>query len=203
MKSVGISISSIGNGVTVTYGHLLGLKNHELHLENIESPWLHPFLQEMKLSQDFEGQLKITLTLKRDGSLVRAVGEIEYSPELECVRSLTLFRQKIVAPLKGVFVNEPLAQPQKTTTHQPTVKGPTTSEEDGLLLTAEDFDVYSYSKNMIELDELLLDAMQTDLPDRPLCHEQCKGICTTCGLVLNNRLSCDAGDECPNLQLFN
>ena len=202
MKAVSIPISSIGHGVTVTFGHRLGLKNHEWHLEDLESPWLHPFFEEMKLSSSAERQIKLTLVLNRDGSLVRAAGEIEFSPELECVRSLTLFRQRIVAPLKGVFVDNALAQPQKTINHHANAKNQTTAEEDGLLLTQEDFDVYSYQKNMIDLDELLLDAMQTALPDRPLCHEQCKGICVECGQVLNNLKNCEQEGECPNLHFF-
>ena len=51
----------------------------------------------------------------------------------------------------------------------------------------------SYKGDEIELDEALRELIMAELPERPLCRPDCKGLCPGCGADLNNEpCHCDA-----------
>ena len=53
-------------------------------------------------------------------------------------------------------------------------------------LTSDDLNVIAYRGNEIDLWPDLREAMVLALPMKPLCSEDCRGICPTCGKDLNN-----------------
>ncbi len=62
--------------------------------------------------------------------------------------------------------------------------------------------------NVIHLDEFVLDLLQTSLPAVPLCKENCRGLCHTCGVnlneeIINCRMKKDSGVNCGNVVDFN
>lgn len=48
-------------------------------------------------------------------------------------------------------------------------------------LRNEDLDVYYYEGDEIDLDPYVYEEVMLNMPMRPLCREECKGICPTCG----------------------
>jgi len=48
-------------------------------------------------------------------------------------------------------------------------------------LRADDLDIYYYEGDEIDLDPLIYDEVLLNLPIRPLCREDCGGLCPTCG----------------------
>ncbi len=53
-------------------------------------------------------------------------------------------------------------------------------------------DTYTYSGDVIDLSEMVKDQVLLDLPLAPLCTEECKGLCASCGAELNTGLcGCD------------
>lgn len=58
----------------------------------------------------------------------------------------------------------------------------------------DEFDILPES-HQIDMEPLLHAAMLVDLPLVPLCDEECKGICSTCGANLNEGLCGCAADE--------
>ena len=50
----------------------------------------------------------------------------------------------------------------------------------------EDEDTYPLSGEQLDLRPLVRDAILLDLPIAPLCREDCRGLCATCGADLND-----------------
>lgn len=62
-------------------------------------------------------------------------------------------------------------------------KGESLREE--VKLTKEDLDLTFFNGEEIDLTELLNEQLQLSIPYRPVCREDCKGICSYCGKDLN------------------
>jgi uncharacterized protein len=48
-------------------------------------------------------------------------------------------------------------------------------------LRADDLDIYYYEGDEIDLDPLIYDEVLLNIPIRPLCRENCAGLCHACG----------------------
>jgi len=148
--------------------------------ENIASPWILPFLEEIGLAspEPLTPYLDAKLSLTEEDSLVfRIRGDIVFCPEMECVRCLERYRQEIRASCHGIFMCEKSFSQGKQQQHG--VKGytpPPSDDTEEYALSADDLEVYYYRNQTIYLDELILDTLQLSLPDFPLCKEDCPGI---------------------------
>ncbi len=61
-------------------------------------------------------------------------------------------------------------------------------------LYKSDEDCYSYSKDRIDLAEMVKELILLESPKVIYCKDDCKGLCPTCGKNLNNG-ECDCGDN--------
>ncbi|HKX30988.1 MAG TPA: DUF177 domain-containing protein [Blastocatellia bacterium] len=52
-------------------------------------------------------------------------------------------------------------------------------------LQARDLDIAVYENDEINLDEMVLEQLELNLPSRRLCREECRGLCPQCGADLN------------------
>lgn len=50
--------------------------------------------------------------------------------------------------------------------------------------TTEDDEVYRIEDDLIDLEPVIVDAVGLDLPLRPLCSDDCEGLCPECGIRL-------------------
>ncbi len=48
-----------------------------------------------------------------------------------------------------------------------------------------DLDLAVYENDQINLDDLVLEQLELNLPNRVLCREDCRGLCSECGADLN------------------
>jgi DUF177 domain-containing protein len=70
-------------------------------------------------------------------------------------------------------------------------------------LTHEDLGLSYYSTEEINLSPLIREQVMLALPTRPLCDENCRGLCGGCGVNLNDQAcvcSASAGD--PRMAIF-
>lgn len=77
---------------------------------------------------------------------------------------------------------------------------PEASEEDDEveITDSEELDVEFYSERAIPLRDLALEQIQLSIPMKPLCDENCLGLCPTCGVNrTREQCSCETpiGDE--------
>ena len=63
-------------------------------------------------------------------------------------------------------------------------------------LSREDLGLSYYSTEEIELAPLIKEQVMLALPTRPLCHENCRGLCGSCGVDLNKETcACSSSDR--------
>jgi len=104
------------------------------------------------------------LTIKKIEDLVTVEGPISCTLTMTCVKCLDEF----TLPM-NVYLDIELA---------PRVLTPHVSE---LELKNNDMDVYYYEGDEIDLDPFVYDEVVLNIPMRPVCKEECKGLCDVCG----------------------
>lgn len=110
----------------------------------------------------------------------RLNGEVSAEIKLMCSRCLAEFSMQLAVPIAEVYTNKQEALPDV--------------DED-----SEDFgfdEIGFFEGDEIEIAPALLKALFLELPMRPLCREDCRGICPECGADLNKG---DCGCKVDNI----
>jgi uncharacterized protein len=119
---------------------------------------------------DLPGEVVLTSPLRIDGSLVKLntqlilKTEIRVSLEAECSRCLKSFQQSLQIPLERYYQIGGEAE----------VPG----EENELISISE-------SQQDIDLKDTIREVIMLGIPIKPLCREECGGLCPECGADLN------------------
>lgn len=108
--------------------------------------------------------VEIEVSLKRFGNDLYVTGVAKGSIQHQCSRCLAGYRQALDVELNAPFIDE--------------------NEAD-----AEEYDeeVYIYDGVTVDLYPLARDQLLLALPIKPLCKEDCKGLCPKCGADLNEK----------------
>jgi uncharacterized protein len=70
-------------------------------------------------------------------------------------------------------------------------------------LDREDLGLSYYSTEEIDLAPLIKEQVMLALPTRPLCHENCRGLCSSCGIDLNQETcACSSSAADPRMAIF-
>ena len=75
--------------------------------------------------------------------------------------------------------------------YQPLVPHQGPSERE---VEAGDLDAAFYENDEIDLGQLMGEQFYLSLPMKPLCKDDCKGLCSTCGTNLN-KATCDCNTQ--------
>ncbi|NMB24708.1 MAG: DUF177 domain-containing protein [Firmicutes bacterium] len=66
-----------------------------------------------------------------------------------------------------------------------------------------DEDIQEFRGLVIDLDEVVLDNLLVSVPIKPLCKEDCRGLCPQCGQDLNKgECSCEIDDINPHMDIL-
>ena len=121
--------------------------------------------------------------IHKDQDKFRLVGTVRTELELACSRCLEPFR----LPVDATFDQRYLPQPEP-------------SADDEAEVAEEDLETSFYRDEQIDLKELLREQFYLTLPMKPLCREECRGLCPQCGTNLNTgRCDCAPEWEDPRL----
>ena len=105
------------------------------------------------------------------------VAAIEYQQTLECVRCLQPMAREARAELElMVFIEEAEVSPGE---HE---------------LEESDLGVLYLDTDILDMEPLLLEQLQLNVPMRALCTEDCLGLCPVCGSD-RNRVACDCARQ--------
>ena len=115
--------------------------------------------------------------IHKDKDRFRLEGTIRTELELPCSRCLEPFR----LPVDAAFDLRYLPASAMTTEEESAI------EED-------DLETSYYRDEVIDLDELMREQFYLALPMKPLCREDCRGLCPQCGVNLNSG-TCDCVAE--------
>jgi len=125
----------------------------------------------------------VDFEIHKDKDRFRLVGSARTELELACSRCLESFR----LPLDASFDLRYLPASEL-------------AAEDEREVGEEDLDTSYYRDDRIDLNELLREQFYLALPMKPLCREQCAGLCPQCGTNLNvGTCQCTPGWEDPRL----
>ena len=127
-------------------------------------------IEVLRVPEGSQVVFELRLEAVMEGVLV--TGEAQAELVGECVRCLDEVRDEIVADFQELFVYEE----SDTATDSP---------------HGEDDDASRLEGDLLDLEPLLRDAVVLMLPFRPLCREDCPGLCTECGA----RLADDPGHQ--------
>jgi uncharacterized protein len=109
-----------------------------------------------------------SVRLEKHGRDILVRGRLQGRLHLACSRCLEEFD----APVEGDF--DLLLVP-----------GPQPVRGEGEELSVSDLDLDYYTGEVVELEAILREQIILMVPLKPLCTEDCKGICPRCGAVLN------------------
>ena len=129
----------------------------------------------------FRRPLKFDLHIYPERDLIVVKGRLETQAALSCGRCLDTFE----TPLRSRFT---LRYGREFTQD---LHGDDPGE---IELTADQIGVTYHQADEIVLDDALQEQVVLALPFRPLCREDCKGLCQGCGADLN-REPCGCGDR--------
>jgi uncharacterized protein len=129
---------------------------------------------------DTKAGARLQLELTRMEETVFVRGEIKGHFSVACARCLEPAAVSVDEPHLALTF---LPRPQETT--------PEHSEEE---LGIEDLDTYTHDGLQIDLEPIIREQMILAIPITPLCHPDCKGFCTGCGVNLNHE-TCQCDDE--------
>lgn len=114
--------------------------------------------------------LRGTLVAESGGRIVRLHGEFHTVVWLECGRCLSYFQLPVGFELHEEF---PL-------------QGIPSGVSSAGFATVEDKDSFPvFEGNLLHADDLLRQYLLLELPMAPVCREDCKGLCSSCGHNLN------------------
>jgi len=119
----------------------------------------------------FHDLLNVKLTIQKVGEEYYCQGYTTVMAELECARCLSLFDLELAGDLNFVIKPE---------------------GSRGVMATDSGEDVYyiKAGEPVVELNSSIKQALQLSLPMKPVCSENCNGLCPSCGINLNEE-SCN------------
>ncbi len=122
------------------------------------------------------------LTLKKVGEEIGIKGKIKTRLSFTCSRCLVPFEFPIDSSFDLVCFP---------------VEFDVAKEE----LDSEDINKLFYYSRKIDLNEVILEQLNLTFPIKPLCSEDCQGICPVCGKIIKNgECSCVRNDSDPRLE---
>src|SRR5687767_116376 len=110
----------------------------------------------------------LAFEIHKDKDKFRLVGTVVTELELPCSRCLEPFRLPVAAPFDLRYL-----------------PASTVSSEGEREVDDEDLETSYYENDAIDLNELLREQFYLALPMKPLCQEECQGLCAQCGTNLN------------------
>jgi len=128
--------------------------------------------------------VELEFDIHKDKDKFRLVGHVRTELELTCSRCLEGYPAPVDAEFDLMFL--------------PAVEAPGIEGETEL--AEEDINTAFYRDGVIDLGELLHEQFYLTLPMKPLCREDCKGLCPVCGANWNQTTcACERRWEDPRL----
>jgi DUF177 domain-containing protein len=118
------------------------------------------------------GPVEFVADLRKDSQKVRLTGRVRTTLECDCSRCLEPFAVPVDAGFDLILL--PAAA---------------NSGEGEREVEGDDLGVSFYDKDVIDLGDVMREQFYLALPMKPLCGEECRGLCPVCG-VNRNRETC-------------
>jgi len=125
----------------------------------------------------------LAFDIHKDKDKFRLVGLVQSELELPCSRCTEPYRFRVDQPFDLRYLPQSEASAEAETE-----------------VAEEDLETSFYRDDQIDLNELVREQFYLALPMKPLCRDDCKGLCPQCGANLNTETcDCEHGWEDPRL----
>jgi uncharacterized protein len=138
--------------------------------------WAAHMPREAGLPQELASPFRFELDAHRMGDDLYLEGRAEGALELECSRCLARYRHGLREPFRLVLEPAGARVPADP-------EGAQALARDGLCL-GDDLEAGWYRGSEIHLGHFFLEVIALALPVKPLCREDCPGLCPRCGAGL-------------------
>ncbi|MBW7473341.1 DUF177 domain-containing protein [Paenibacillus oenotherae] len=127
--------------------------------ESLNADWL------LEVRKDIIGvsPLEVDLTARGEEGIAYVEGELSIAVDIACSRCLDKTSERVVVPFAEKF--------------KPAASRKQTNDEEVIIVNEEPLDMEPFFE----------ETMLLSLPFAPLCSEDCKGLCHTCGTNLNEQ----------------
>lgn len=123
----------------------------------------------------FTGSVQVAIKAERELDHYRFEGTVTVPVQLNCSRCLCSFDRTVFSQFT-IFFREGVAA---------------NHEKDEVELEERDLISASFNGDEIDLMPEIAEQVALEIPFKPLCSENCKGLCAVCGIDLNsNQCSC-------------
>ncbi len=124
--------------------------------------------------------------LHRDGDKYRLVGRIESRLRLSCSRCVEAFNLSVNVPVDLMYLPY----------------GANVGDGEAEI-SDEDLAIAFYRDDQIDMGLMIREQLQLTVPMKPLCCDDCHGLCSVCGKNLNHeQCSCDQSWHDPRLDVL-
>jgi len=106
-----------------------------------------------------------------DGATLHVRGRLDAAVEIDCARCLERYGVELRQELDLFYLPRAAEQPE--------------AEEEEVELSDRDVVVGYYEGDHLDLGEVVREQVLLGLPLKPLCREDCRGLCPTCGTNRN------------------
>lgn len=154
-------------------------KPFHLHIE--EPAGSFPVLSMMQSGGEcgFTGPVHGDITVAREYDHLRVSGRISTKAELVCSRCIAMYETVIGSTFTIIY--------RKATSLE-------INQEEETELSDQDLISATYTGNEIDLTHEIEEQVAMEIPLKPLCSENCKGLCPVCGIDLNHTV-CNCSKE--------
>ncbi len=128
-------------------------------------------LEETVLLEDdsfFLDNIYYKMKFSREGQKIKAIGSVETTISVPCVSCLEPFSVKVDSDFDIILF--PVSQLNVSTAS----------------LEADDLEYIFFDGEQVDLKKILGEQVNLCVPFRPLCSDECRGLCPSCGTNLNN-----------------
>lgn len=162
------------------------IKDEGLTLEFAEEPEAFSALEEIAAGGDceFSAPVKTRLRVFQVRGMVEVEGEVKTTLRQSCSRCLEEYEEILSTPFALTYTRE-----------LPEV---TDDSGDDIEISAEEMGLIRFEGEEIDLRGAIQEQVVMALPLRPLCRQECKGLCPQCGANLNEG---DCGCGPPDLNI--
>jgi len=122
------------------------------------------------------GKVRIDLLVEKRGYDVLVRGTLKAQAELSCSRCLEPVEVGIASDFDQLY--------ESNAAHRLTGE---------IALQEKDTDIAFFSGNTIEINDIIREQVLLAVPMKPICREDCKGLCPHCGKNMNLN-TCDCGN---------
>ena len=116
---------------------------------------------------DFSSEVKMKFSVLKIGNNLNCGGDIKARLKLQCARCLTEFVQPVTSKIEFILEMD--------------------DEKIGIDTRDDDYQFISKETISYDLNPRVREAMILALPLKPLCQEDCRGLCQLCGTNLNEK----------------